>query len=252
MLKMTKAKLDSNGVYVLTDKEIESFAYRQLSDYRKDYFKNPCALDVDDFVENYLKIKVNYYGLSLNKNIYGLTIIEDGVLPILDSENKAVCKEVRKGEVFVDAEACRDRETSIRFTLLHESAHAQFDLHVHLDEEQESQTIGDTYAELFGESKKHWLRTSRDWMEHHANRYAVYLLMPKRFVRTLWKERRARYFEGRRITAARPKRLWLVIRDIASQLGVAQSAIAYRLLDLNLISRDMFDSLNIEKWEVPK
>ena len=58
MLKLGNATYTKDGVLVIYDEELETFAYAQLKDYDKNYFKTPHALDVDDFVENYLHQKL--------------------------------------------------------------------------------------------------------------------------------------------------------------------------------------------------
>lgn len=249
MVKLANAKYDSFGVLVIHNEDLEAFAYRQLSDYKKGYFKEPHPLDADDFVENYLGIKVGYHALSLNGSLYGATALADGLLPILDSRGEVSLRETKKGQAFVDCEACRNCETTIRFTLVHESGHSQFDGNVDLKRLRMADSLTDTYADLFGQSAMRGKRTPREWMELHANRYAVYLLMPKRFVRKLWVKHRSAYFSGKRITSSSPKRLWLVISAIAKDLCVAKYSIALRLLELDLISREMFNSLKLDKWE---
>lgn len=250
MIKLANPKFDSNGVLVITDDELELLAYRQLRDYQKGYFKEPHALDIDDFVENYLRIKVGYHVLSLDQSKLGATALADGILPILDSEGEVSFREVKKGQVFVDCQACKDIETSIRFTLGHEAGHSQFDTNVDLRRLNISDSLSDTYLDIFGQRKRRGKWMPREWMEHHANRYAVYVLMPKAFVNKLWKKYHDKYFRGKRITVNSPKRLWRVIHDIAADLRVAQSSIAFRLAELGTISREMLNSLNMNKWEV--
>lgn len=252
MAKLMSAKYDSFGVLIATFDEIEAFAYHQLSEYKKGYFKEPHPLDVDDFVENYLGIKVGYYGLSKDKSVYGVTALSNGLLPIIDSAGEVSCREIEKGQVFVDCEACGNRETTIRFTLLHESGHFQFDVNVDLNRSDIHCCLTDTYLEIFGQKPGRAKKSPREWMEAHANKYATCLLMPRRFVRQLWAKHRKAYFEGKRITSSRPKRLWKVICAIAEDLCVAQTSIAYRLLEVNLISKEMFDSLDLNKWEEKK
>ena len=88
MIKLMNPKYDSNGVLVIKDDEIELLAYRQLRDYQRGYFEEPHALDVEDFVENCLDIKVGYHILSLDQSKLGATALADGILPILDSNGE--------------------------------------------------------------------------------------------------------------------------------------------------------------------
>ena len=249
MIKLADPQYDSYGVLVIKDDDIESFAYRQLSDYQKGYFDEPHPLDIDEFVENYLGIKVGYHTLSLDQSKLGATVLADGILPILDSEGEISFREVRKGDVFVDCQACKNIETSIRFSLGHEAGHSQFDTNVDIEQLNFSESICDTFNDIFRQKKRRGKRTPREWMEHHANHYAVCILMPRAFVEELWFKYRDQYFQGRQIACNLPKRLWKAIHDIAIDLQVAQSAIAYRLLELELISKEEFDSLNLNEKE---
>jgi len=159
VVKLANAKYDSFGVLVIHNEDLEAFAYRQLSDYKKGYFKEPHPLDADDFVENYLGIKVGYHALSLNGSLYGATALADGLLPILDSRGEVSLRETKKGQAFVDCEACRNCETTIRFTLVHESGHSQFDGNVDLKRLRMADSLTDTYADLFGQSAMRGKRT---------------------------------------------------------------------------------------------
>lgn len=247
MIKLAEPKYDSNGVLVIKDEEIELLAYRQLRDYQKGYFKEPHALNVDDFVENYLKVKVGYHVLSLDQSKLGAAALTDGILPILDSNGEVSFREIKKGQIFIDCQACKEIETRIRFTLGHEAGHSQFDTNIDLGRLNLSDSVSDTFVDIFDQKSKRGKRTPREWMEHHANRYAVYLLMPRIFVTKLWKKYHDDYFLGRKITQHSPKRLWKIVHDIASDLCVAQHSIALRLAELNIISREMFNSLKLNK-----
>lgn len=250
MIKLADPKYNSFGILVISDADIETFVCRQLRDYQKGYFDTPHPLDIDNFLENYLGIKVSYHGLSLNNSTLGATALVNGTIPIIDSLGELSIRDAHKGDIFIDCEACRNCETRIRFTLGHEAGHSQFDTNVNLQKLKISESISDTFTDIFAQERKTPSKKSpRDWMEHHANRYATYLLMPKIFVRKLWKFYRNIYFSKKRITRLRPKRLWLVIHDIAKELNVAQYSIALRLLELNLISKEMFDSLEVGKHE---
>lgn len=244
MVEPLNAELDRYGVIVISDNDIERFAYRQLRDFRSGYFDSPGPLPIDEFVENYLGIDVFYCGLSLDGSVFGATALNDGAFPILDSYGSVTLKTTTKGNIFIDESACK-RMTTLAFTLAHEAGHSQFDTNVNFKRLELNDTVVDTVSDLFGQLPTSRIRTARDWMEHHANRYAVYLLMPKPFVRKLWAVWRSEFFSGKRVTASKPKRLWLVINHIANDLGVAQISIAYRLRELNLISENQFASLEI-------
>lgn len=129
MLKLSNATYTKDGVLVISDEQLEAFAYAQLKDYDKNHFKNPHALDVDDFVENYLHRKLIYYKLSLDQSVLGMTAISDGKISVVNSDNKLVVKIFPKGTMCVDLEACGN-DTRANFTIIHEAGHSQFDMNV--------------------------------------------------------------------------------------------------------------------------
>ena len=144
MLKLGNATYTKDGVLVIYDEELEAFACAQLKDYDKNYFKTPHALDVDDFVENYLHRKVIYYKLSLDKSVLGITAISDGKISVVNSDNKLDVKIFPKGTMCIDLDAC-DSETRANFTIIHEAGHSQFDMNVNPAILENKSVIQDTY-----------------------------------------------------------------------------------------------------------
>ena len=149
MLKLGNATYTKDGVLVIYDEELETFAYAQLKDYDKNYFKTPRALDVDDFVENYLHRKVIYYKLSLDKSVLGITAISDGKISVVNSDNKLDVKIFPKGTMCIDLDAC-DSETRANFTIIHEAGHSQFDMNVNPAILENKSVIQDTYLMIGG------------------------------------------------------------------------------------------------------
>lgn len=249
MVELINANFTRYGSIQISDADLETFAYNQLKDYQKDYFKEPHALDIDDFVEFYLKKSVQYYQLSAadcEKRPLGSTAITDGKVAIIN-EGMPEIKIFKQGTIIIDEEAC-ESEQRRRFTLGHEAWHAQFDLHLNTELLDNANSISDTFAIIGSSLTKVKNRTPREWIGHHADAYAVYLLMPKKFVCKLFKQHHKEFFNSeRRMVASRPKRTWLMINAIANDLNVSKEALAYRLRKLHLISEEVFLSLNLNK-----
>ena len=247
MLELCNATYTKDGVLVITDEELEAFAYAQLKDYDKYYFKTSHALDVDDFIENYLQRNVIFYKLSLDKSVLGMTAISDGRISVIDSDNKLDVKVFPKGTMCIDLDAC-ESNTRANFTIIHEAGHSQFDMNVNPSVLENKSVIQDTYLMIGKALLKINTRTPKGWMEHHANKYATYILMPRKFVVRLFKEKHKEYFKSkRRLTKKHPTRTWLMISSIADTLNVSKEAMAYRLRDLDLISEEVFLSLELNK-----
>lgn len=245
MLSLSNAKYTNSGVLIIKDIDLEAFAYAQLKDYDKDYFKQPHPLDVDDFVEFYLQRNILYYNLSFEKECLGLTAISDGKIPIINSKKKVELKWLPKGTICIDLEACKN-EARTNFTIIHEAAHSQFDTKVNPEILNSTFAIKDDCFAISEATKKR--KSPKDWIEHHADKYATYILMPKKFVKILFNEQHKLLFKGKtRLSKNNSRKTWLLITHIAKFLHVSNEAVAYRIRDLNLISESIFLSLNIQK-----
>ena len=250
MVKLINANHTRFGSVQIADKDLENFAYNQLRDFQKNYFKSPHPLDIDYFVELYLEKNVQYYQLSTkdSKNrLLGTTAISDGKIAIINEEGHPEIKVFKQGTIIIDEEAC-EKETRRRFTLGHEAWHSQFDLQLDYDLLDNDNLITDTNLIIGSSFKKVNSKTPKDWIEYHADLYAVYLLMPKVFVNKLFVKYHKQFFgKERRLTCKKPKRTWLLIRAIANELNVSMTAVAYRLKELNKISNEILISLRINE-----
>ncbi len=248
MVKLENANFTKYGSVQIKDIDLENFAYRQLREYKKNYFKNPQPLDIDDFVEFYLKKKVQYYQLSTNDSKVrplGTTVITDGGVAVINEEGVPTIEIFKQGTIIIDESACKC-ETRRRFTLAHEAWHAQFDLHLNINLLDSDNSINDSHTTLSKIYQKGLTKTPRDWVEYHADIYSVYLLMPRVFINKLFSKYHKQFFgDKRRLTANRASRTWIMINAIANELNISKTAIAYRLRELNKISNDIFVSLNI-------
>lgn len=84
----------------------------------------------------------------------------------------------------VDLEACGN-DARANFTIIHEAGHSQFDMKVIPDVLENKTVIQDTYLMIGGTLFKVKSRSSKDWMEHHADKYATFILITKKFVSNL-------------------------------------------------------------------
>ncbi|HBF68480.1 MAG TPA: hypothetical protein DDW20_04070 [Firmicutes bacterium] len=250
MVELLNAKLTKYGSIQIKNKELELFAYAQLKEFDRNHFKEPHPLDIDSFVEFYLNKTVLYYQLSPKddeKRILGTTIISEGKTPIINEYRHIELRVFKKGTIIIDTNAC-DIEQRRRFTLAHEAWHSQFDLYI------ESKMLNNDnliYNNGFANDttifpRRKW--SQKQWIEYHADMYSTYLLMPRKFVCALFKKFHKECFgKEKRLTAKKSKRTWLIIKLISDALCVSQKAVAYRLRELNLISKNIFNSLTMSK-----
>lgn len=247
MVRWCKQVFNEYGVLQVTDKMLEDFAYRQLKKYKDDYFREPHALDVEDFVENYLRINIEYQKLSPNKSLLGLTAITSGIIPIIDSETGEMStRHLEKGTICIDLDSCNNNEGIVGFTTMHEAAHAQFDMHVDKSLLNKKNVIEEKKTfdyRIFTKTMK----TQNDWMEYHANKYACYVLMPASFVKKLYKLKHDEIMIGQRLSIKKKKLIWKMVYAVANVLNVSATAMAWRFLSLKIISKKLFDALEINK-----
>lgn len=244
MVKWAKQHFNNKGVLQVKDEELEAFAYAQLRDYKKDYFKTIHPLDVEDFIENYLNIKIEYQKLSPNKSRFGMTAITDGIVPIISDEGKFEYRFFKAGTICVDVDVCNNKDCLINSTLCHEAGHSQFDLFINKELLNGASYITDTVI-VDGRTIKR--RNDTDWMEYHANKYMSYLLMPAQFVRKLYKIKHQEIMPGQRLGVRQRKLIWKVVYAMAKELFVSPTAMAWRMLSLKIISEDIFNALEIHK-----
>lgn len=134
------------------------------------------AVDVETFIENYLKAKLDQYA-DLESSVLGLTEFRPGVAPVVRINRDLTGSAM-------DAEWCPPGiQGRWRATLGHEASHVV--LHHMLFEQNPAQTeiFGDveTSALLFRCLKREvaYRSAGRDWREVQANRGMAALLMPK-------------------------------------------------------------------------
>lgn len=212
-------------VPIIKDKQIEKFVNDLLLDYDPNYFKTPHSLDIDSFIEFYLKINLTYHVLSSNddKNkILGITALTGGKVPIFDEDIDYIV--LNKGDICVDDRACKN-EHLLRFTLAHEAGHSM--MHVNCSFKL---SYANDYSNSinYGEPKK--LKTVSDWIDHHANVYAACLLMPEKFIKELF----LKFYDPN----AKMKKAMLnhTVSEISGILNVSPKAVAIRLNRLKLLN----------------
>lgn len=132
--------------------------------------------------------------------------------------------------------------------MVHESGHSQFDLHIDKSLFDGNSYINDKET-IIGKNLFLKRKTQRDRMEYHADKYASFLLMPAPFVKKLYKIKHDEIMPGQRLGARQRKLIWKMIYEVARELNVSVTAMAWRFLSLKIISQRLFDALGIYKKE---
>ncbi len=246
MVELRNVKKLASGILVMNDADIEDFSYRQLNDFEKGYFNVPHRLDIEKFVECYLGIIVHYYKLSFDRSILGATAIRDGTISIIDENGCLEKRALKKGDICIDPDAYK-MNGIFAFTVAHEAGHSQFDCDLNPKIFNSNCLFHDSTYDFYEQKSGKKKKSNLDWMEHHANRYAAYLLMPKVFVMRLWMSLFHDSNFDKHISVGQKRReCWALICKIARQLGVSNAAMAWRVKELGAITEETFLSLHVK------
>jgi len=105
---------------------LETIARNELKKYKPSLVVGePRAIPIEDMVEQYYKLDVEYRFLRKNGSALGCTVFGDTLLPIWNSEEKQYeLLPVKSGTIVISA-ALLDNKTDgrLRFTFAHELAH---------------------------------------------------------------------------------------------------------------------------------
>ncbi|QAT61996.1 ImmA/IrrE family metallo-endopeptidase [Acidilutibacter cellobiosedens] len=192
MIKLNFKKRE-NGVPILSRMEIENIAERILKDYDNKILSKPNSLDIEDFVEIYLDLYMDYKDLSNNQSILGMTVFNDCYVTIYDPENNDVKDiPVREGTIFIDNSFLNSNQIGRkRFTLGHEASHWLLHKFKYGFDSNQMTFLDESPQKLVPVTKcrkdniersaniVRKLVSDDDWVEWQADYLASTLLMPK-------------------------------------------------------------------------
>jgi Zn-dependent peptidase ImmA (M78 family) len=179
-----------NGVPILSKIEIEQCAEALIQGFKPSLLKEPAPVPIDEFVELYLDLQMDYQDLTPDNSILGMVAFNDGYLKVYDFEKqRAKCIEVREGTVLIDnCLTPDDQRRRCRFTYGHESGHWIFHRERYkamrgqltLFEVEEMETVKCLNRNVESIARKNLLHTDEDWMEWQADYLSSALLMPRK------------------------------------------------------------------------
>lgn len=117
-------RCQKNGVPILSHKEIEDDVENFIKDFDVEILERPRELDIERFVEYYLRLSLDYNNLSNCGLILGRMVFNDtDKIPIYDAEKgRAEYISAERGTIMVD-NMLLDDEHRLRSTLGHEAGH---------------------------------------------------------------------------------------------------------------------------------
>ena len=105
---------------------LETIARNELKKFKSSLVVGvPRAVPIEDMVEQYYKLDVEYRFLRKNGSALGCTVFDDTLLPIWNADEKRYeLLPVKKGTIVVSATLLNNKSNGrLRFTIAHELAH---------------------------------------------------------------------------------------------------------------------------------
>ncbi len=246
-----------NGVPILSKEEIDNYAEVIIQDFKPDLLKTPQPTPIENFVELYLDLSVDYHNLSPDGNVLGMIAFNDGFVEVYDENNNKQLIEVSQGTVFIDNYLLDESQKGrCRFTFGHEPGHWVFHRHKYLinknqlslfDLPDEPQKV---YVKCHKKDVGNISRRSSgfcdddEWMEWHADYFSSAILMPKKIFKLAADEFMGKlglkrdYFQRTGIPTAFSNARMLIL-ELAKTFEVSLQAAAVRLYKLGYIKSDM-------------
>ena len=167
---------------------LEQYAEKIVEDFAPERLHNPGVFNVDEFLEYYLNLTVDFRRICFNRKVLGVTAFNDGVVDVLNEETGEPDQlPVKAGTVIIDTSLTQKRsEPRLRFTMMHEGA-GHWLLHRRAFSSDNPFGPAGVYANQFLATKEgngDYLRTQKERsdiesMERQADFLAAAVLMPR-------------------------------------------------------------------------
>lgn len=234
-------RVKKNGVPILSKENIETIGENFIRDFCPEALTNPQAINIDDFVELYLGMTIDYQYLSNDGRYLGMTVFNDtDKVIIYDPEkNQADYLHADARTVLIDNSLLADNQGHrYRYTMGHEGAHDIFHSGYYSYNPNQLSMFDGGIAPMVQcrekalysapRTKGKW--TDIEWMEWQANFLSSVLLMPKEAVRIVVASKKQK----------NPKlRALAMIQAVSKTFDVSPEAAKYRLQELGHIENDM-------------
>jgi len=196
MLELDTAYSFTQVPYISYD-ALEIYAEQIIGDFSPERLKIPGILNVDEFLEYYLKLNVEFRKICFNHKVLGITAFNDGMVDIIN-EDTGVQDEfpVKAGTVIIDTSLSSKRnERRMRFTMMHEGG-GHWLLHRKAFSSNNPLGPAGIYENQFIAAKAgngDYLRTQQERndierMERQADFLAAGILMPRPALRVAFRD----------------------------------------------------------------
>lgn len=230
-------RYSNTGIPIISNAEIDTIGERMIVDFDSSSLFNPHAIDIERFVDKYLKMPIEFMYLSHCGVYLGTTVFQTtNRLPIyIPEENRADYAHVEAGTIVIDGSLdSENQEHRLRFTLGHEGGHGIFHPSYFLNTigSRERDNTG-IYVRCRSDFKASWQNlngfhnmSDAERVEQQANRFSAAVLMPKSAVKILLA---GKPYDG--------TTEWIIssMTQISDTFNVSKEAAFYRLKGLEII-----------------
>lgn len=226
--------MKSNGVPILSRKEIDSIASSFVRDFQPEALVHPQEIRIEEFSEYYLHLTPDYQYLSHNGIYLGMTVFQDTDRVIVYCPETGTAEYIHADAhtVIIDRRLIEDgkQEHRYRYTLGHECGHEVFHSPIFCNPSNSPMTAPLCSPVMHCRldtpknrriDPRYW--TDKDWIEWQANTFSSALLMPAEAVRTIYEFSDWNPWETKNDIA---------VRNMVEIFNVSFEAATYRLKDL--------------------
>jgi hypothetical protein len=195
MLELNTCYSFSQVPYITYD-ALEEYAERIVFDFVPGLLRNPGMLCMDEFIEYYLGLRLDFRRLCLNRKVLGITAFNDGLVEIIDEETGLPDEiEVTTGTVILDISLTTKRsEPRLRFSGFHEGSH--WLIHRKAFDSDNPCGPAGIYANQYiaaKEGRGDYIRSNKERndyerMERQADFLSAGILMPRPALREVYRE----------------------------------------------------------------
>ena len=178
-MKITRVDRENDNTPILSNREIDEFAYAVLEDYDPDLLSEPGTIDYEHFIESYLGMEIIYKDIYYKENtppVYGITVFRDGTVKVFERENSSIAHPIIRANTVIMDNAVMNNNGMAMFTGLHESGHIFMHQGVYSIFRAGQVCCRKKNTGNTRNSQSNW--TAEDWREHQANYFAGAIAMP--------------------------------------------------------------------------
>lgn len=242
MYKIIRRKDNAKINFPYYSKEaLEVHALKILAEFDKNLINNPSPIPIEDIIEQYYNLNIDYKTLSQDGSILGLTVFETGYLKVYDPDcNMYYPIEVRSGTIIIDNTLVENADCygRYRFTCGHEFSH--WELHKSLfftnstsntEDKKHIKCLNRDIGNSIGRSNK----TPKEWIEWQADYLSAAILMPHPTVKEYYNSCREKLEKQNMCEESRCKITNEIIDEMAAFFEVSKKAMRTRLKEMTLI-----------------